>query len=102
MVPYDRAHFGRDFLFQHDNDPPSPHRARGVQDFLEMEEIDQLDWPPYFPDMNPIEHCWNAMENAVRRREVQPTTLNELGQALTKEWAALIQRHINKLVESVP
>ena len=100
MVPYVRARFGRNFLFQHDN--ASPNTARGVQDFLERAEIDQLDWPPYSPDMNPFEHFWDALNNAVRRREVQPTILNELGQALTEECAALIQRHINKLVESVP
>ena len=52
--------------------------------------------------MNLIEHCWDALDSAVRRRDVQPTTLNELGQSLTEEWAALSQRHINKLVESVP
>ena len=52
--------------------------------------------------MNPIEHCWDTLGIAVRRREVQPTTLNELGQVLSGELAALSQRHINKLVESVP
>ena len=85
---------------EHDNAPP--HRAIGVQDFLEREEIDQLDWPPYSPDMNPIEHCRGALDNAVRNRDVQPTTTKKLGQALTEEWAALIQRHIYKLGESVP
>ena len=81
-----------------------PHRARGVRDFLERAEIDQLDWPPYSPDMNPIGHCWDALDKADRTREVQPTTLNELGQALTdsEEWAALSQRHIHKLVKSAP
>ena len=52
--------------------------------------------------MNLIEHCWDALDSAVRRRDVKPTTLNELDQSLTEEWAALSQRHINKLVESVP
>ncbi len=96
MVPYARAHF----LFQHDNAPA--HRARRTQAFFEEQEIEQLDWPPYPPDLNPIEHCWDARDRAVRQRDVQPTTLDELGQALVQEWAALTQRYINKLVESVP
>ena len=100
MVPYARAHFGRNFLFQHDNAPA--HRARRTQAFLQEQEIDQLDWPPYSPDLAPIEHSWDALGRAVRQREVQPRNLAELGQALTEEWDALPQRPINKLVESVP
>lgn len=100
MVPYARAHFGRNFLFQHDNAPA--HRARRLQGYLEEEEIDQLPWPAYSPDLNPIEHCWDELGRAVRKRDVQPTTLAELRVALTQEWNNLSQRYINKLIESVP
>lgn len=100
MVPYARAHFGHNFLFQHDNAPA--HRARRTQAFFEEEDIEQLDWPAYSPDLNPIEHCWDGLDRAVRQRAVQPTTLAELEQALVQEWVALSQRYINKLVESVP
>ena len=100
MVPYARAHFGCNFLFQQDNAPA--HRARRTQEFFQEEDIEQLPWPAYSPDLNPIEHCWDGLDRAVRKREVQPTTLNELEQALVQEWVALSQRYINKLVESVP
>ncbi len=58
MLPYARRHFDRNFLFQHDN----AHRARRLQDFLEEEEeeVGQLPWPPYSPDLNPIEHAWDG------------------------------------------
>lgn len=100
MVPYARAHFGRNFVFQHDNAPA--HHARRLQHYLEEEEIEQLPWPPYSPDLNPIEHCWDALGHTVHQRDVQPTNLAELEEALMQEWAALSQRYINKLVESLP
>ena len=50
---------------------------------------EQLDWLPDFTDLNPIGHCWDALDSTVSEREVQPTTLDELGQTLVVEWAAL-------------
>lgn len=100
MVPYARRTFGRNFLFMHDNAPA--HRARRLQAYLEEEEIEQLPWPPYSPDLNPIEHLWDALDRAVRKRRVQPTTLVELENALVEEWDELSRRDINKLVESMP
>ena len=44
-----------------------------------------MDWPACSPDVNPIEHVWNMLQVAILRRPVQPTTLVELGNALTKE-----------------
>ena len=40
--------------FQQDNDPK--HSSRLVQGWLNQKGIDRLEWPPYSPDLNPIEH----------------------------------------------
>ncbi len=100
MLPYARGHFGRNFVFQHDNAPS--HRAHRLPDFLQDEEVEQLSWPPYSPDLNPNEHAWDAFNHAIHQREVQPTNLAELADALTQGWGALSQRYLNKLVKSVP
>ncbi len=55
-----------------------------MQDFLQDEEVEQLPWPPYLPDLNPIEHAWDASYHAIRQREVQPTNLGELADALPR------------------
>lgn len=100
MVPYARRHFGRNFLFMHDNAPA--HRARRVQEYLQEQEIEQLPWPAYSPDLNPIEHSWDALDRAVRKRRIQPTNLRQLEDMLVEEWTNLSQRDLNKLIESVP
>ena len=47
-------------IFQHDN--ARPHVARVCQDFLANNNIVPLDWPPYSPDLSPIEHLWDELD----------------------------------------
>jgi transposase len=43
-------------LFQQDNAPI--HKAKTVTEWFEFVNIDTMEHPPYFPDLNPIEHLW--------------------------------------------
>jgi DDE superfamily endonuclease len=47
-------------------DNASIHTAKKVQKWCEENAIPQLDWPPYSPDMNPIEHVWAKKEWTVQ------------------------------------
>ena len=53
-------------MFQHDN--ARPHVTRLCTQFLEAENDPVLPWPAYSPDMSPIEHVWNALEQCVCQR----------------------------------
>ena len=45
------------YVFMQDN--VSIHKAEKVKDWFKAHGIDLIiDWPPYFPDLNPIEHVW--------------------------------------------
>ena len=44
----------------HDN--ARPHRAHVVNDYLEDEGIERLDWPLRSPDLNLIEYAWGALQ----------------------------------------
>ncbi|GFV37132.1 transposable element Tcb2 transposase [Trichonephila clavipes] len=45
---------GPDFIFM--DDSARPHRILAVEELLENEDITQMDWPAYSPDLNLIEH----------------------------------------------
>ena len=50
VFPLVNAH---NLTFQHDN--ARAHVARVCRDFLNQNNVQVLDWPPYSPDLNPIE-----------------------------------------------
>ncbi|GFV58355.1 transposable element Tcb2 transposase [Trichonephila clavipes] len=78
VVPYAAA-IVDDFILMDDNS--RPHSANLVEDSLFEEGIVRIDWPACSPDMNPIEHVWDALG-----RRVAPQTLQELETALLEEW----------------
>jgi hypothetical protein len=99
-LPHARRVYANNFRLQDDN--ATPHRAAVVRHFLEAEGVEQIPWPACSPDMNPIEHAWDALGRAINDRDNLPQTLQELAQALTDKWDALPIDIINNLVDSMP
>ena len=77
------------------DDNARPHRATVVQQYLQAETIDRMDWPARSPDLSPIEHTWDLLQAAVSARPVQP------GTALMEEWAGIPQRRLTSLIKSM-
>lgn len=94
-----RGAVGPDFLFMDDN--ARPHRTAEVSDTLESENIERMTWPAYSPDLNPIEHAWDALGRRVSQRTRPPRTMQELKIALREEWDNIPQGLLNTLVDSM-
>ncbi|GFV12418.1 transposable element Tcb2 transposase [Trichonephila clavipes] len=97
VVPYAAA-IGDDFILMDDNS--RPHRGNLVEDSLFEEGIVRMEWPACSPDMDPIEHVWDALGRRVAGRQPPPQTLQELERALLEEWDRIPQLVINSLIDS--
>lgn len=87
--------------FQQDNDPK--HTSRVVSGYLERELCIKdycIKWPPYSPDLNPIENLWADLKKRVEKRNAN--TVKELEAAVKLEWAATDKDLCTKLVASMP
>ncbi|GFY30553.1 transposable element Tcb2 transposase [Trichonephila clavipes] len=65
VIPYAGA-IRDSFVFQDDN--ARPHRARLVENMLEAETIQRMEWPVCSPDLNPIQHVWDMLRRRIAAR----------------------------------
>lgn len=61
-----------------------------------------MDWPSRSPDLNPIEHAWDALGRRLTNCPMPPTTLFELKVALEQEWQRIPQELLDNLILSMP
>jgi len=77
--------------------------CNGVNWFLEDDnEFTVLKWPPQSPDLNPIEHLWDVVEEReLRALDVHPTNLHQLQDAILSIRAYISKECFQHLVESM-
>ncbi len=80
------------------------HKSQIISDwFLEHDnEFTLLKWPPQSPDLNPIEHIWDVVEQQICIMDVQPTNLQQLRDAIMSIWTKISEECSQQLVESMP
>ncbi|KZL83806.1 transposase [Colletotrichum incanum] len=93
--------------FIQDNAPI--HSSAKTTEWLLNQGISWLEWPPYSPDLNPIEHCWRMMKSNLRKLYPEAFHLkkNEIDIGIFKEkikaaWEAIPQEKIRALIKSLP
>ena len=84
--------------FLQDRDPK--HKSLLVRTWLLTHGIQCIDFPPYSPDLNPIEHLWADMARRVEKRPA--ASMEELLDIVAEEWAATSIEFLAKLVHSMP
>jgi transposase len=101
------GHHQPGLIFMQDN--ASIHTARKVKDWFKEQRIPCADWPPYSPDLNPIEHLWPHLKRMVLQMHPELETISgednireALGRALQEAWSLIGKELMDKLIESMP
>ena len=87
-----------EFILLQDNAPA--HASEDTYNWTSEEDIDVIkDFPPYSPDLNPIEHVWGRMK---RHLMISPASSKEdLWEKLNSIWLGLPLGYLKILVESM-
>lgn len=101
------AFYDTDDTFMQDGAPI--HRSEIVMEWLDAEGIPVLDWPPYSPDLNPIENVWKVLKERIRKevdallREHSLLDISRRLEVLGKEvWEGIEQAMLDHLIDSIP
>jgi transposase len=94
---YELIEDGEMWWLLQDNAPT--HKNFFPQKFLHDNGITCIDFPPYSPDLNPIEHIWSRMKDRVQNRH--PKDLEELKRAISWEWLDINEEECKHLADSM-
>jgi transposase len=93
--------------FMQDN--ASIHTAQSTTDFLISHGIWIIDFPPYSPDLNPIEHLWWALKKLLHQHYPHLSTRgrgqdewDRFCEALKDCWCRIPTSLIRRLILSMP
>jgi len=89
---------GEYWWFQQDNAPQ--HTSHLAQRWFHNHGVDLLDFPPYSPDLNPIENLWSILKARVEARLARTT--DEVERVLKEEWETLDKELLTSLAHSMP
>jgi hypothetical protein len=86
------------------------HTAIVVKEWLQEMAIESINWPPYSPDLNPIEHAWMRLKETIYQLdphiESYRGTKEEIRRyfegLIEQAWIEISQDYFNDLIESMP
>jgi transposase len=87
-------------IFMQDN--ARPHAAKATREELEERGIPCLQWPPFSPDLKPIENVWNWMKDYIERHFPSKMTYDKLRLAIREAWEAVEERYLDELLDTMP
>lgn len=84
------------------DDNARPHRAQIVMQAINDLHINHLPLPPTSPDLNPIEHIWDRLQEQLNEHNPPPVNVQHLREILPLCWRRVSQEHINNCIMSMP
>ena len=82
-----------DLVLQHDNAPI--HRASNVTSWLNQDNVETLDWPPYSPDLNIIENVWAILKRRLASSSFTCSSIADVKRLVENEWTKVTPQIIS-------
>ena len=82
-------------------DNAKAHYAAATQKELEERQIQVIVWPPFSPDLNPIEMVWNWMKNYIQEHFEEQMGYDALRAAVMEAWEAVPESYLHELSQSM-
>lgn len=82
------------------------HASQSTMEVLHAEGIEPIVWPPFSPDLNPIESIWNSMKNYIQAYHPEVEMGRQLPSAMLKRaiieaWDSINSAELGRLIASM-
>ena len=74
------------------------HKAKSIKTFLAAEGVDMIEWPPYSPDLNPIENIWAWMKTKLANDYSISTSADMLSRNFLEIWDSINPGNVRKVL----
>jgi len=78
------------------------HAASDTKKDLQERGITVIYWPPYSPDLNPIERIWHIMKNYIQDKYPEVMSYEALRVAVNDAWEQIGVIELEELIMSMP
>jgi transposase len=85
--------------YQQDNAPC--HSSKKTQDLFRDYNLPVIPWPPYSPDINPIENIWGYLKRKLRANNRLYRSSEELFTEAERIWYSIDSKYLKNLVASM-
>ena len=89
-----RMHPGQTLM----QDGASGHRAQSTLDKLHRRGVRMMPWPPFSPDLNPIETVWNWMKDYIQTYYDERLGYDRLRQVVQEAWESITEQRLDELL----
>ena len=87
-------------IFMQDNAPC--HTSKLTKGWLDQQNFLTMKWPPYSPDLNPIEHIWAWIKALLHKKKGHITNYSDLEREIRELWDEVDCAMLEKLFQSMP
>ena len=98
-ISFEKGDPSIDWLYMDDN--ASCHRSHITKQFKKQMGLRTIEWPPYSPDINPIENIWSVMKKTIRRNIQLTDDLVNLKRLVINTWKDIPQATIDNVINSM-
>ncbi len=77
------------------------HNGASTLEELREWGVDVIDWPPFSPDLNPIETVWNKMKDYIAANFPENMTYDQLRAAVYEAWESITPEFLHDLLDEM-
>ena len=87
------------YIFQQDNSPI--HTSKITNEYFSVANLKVLEWPPYSPDLNPIENLWSVIKSQIQKI-INYVSVDNFVDIVEKIILRYNYEKINNMINSMP